>query len=201
MIEDHYKTILKPGEALFKDRGSKFYGYAFPVEDETALKDWLKTSKQAHHTARHHCYAFKINPLRPYFRGNDDGEPSNSAGTPILNQIISNDLMNVAVVVVRYFGGTKLGVSGLINAYKTAAADAIANAVVVEKTLTRNIQFNVSYADINRIMRVIKERGLNIVNQESLENATITLEIALNDYDQVLEYFKTIHYINLKEKE
>ena len=136
-MEDTYKTIEKPSEGLFKDKGSKFISFAFPVDNEEEIKEIVQSIKKEHHSARHHCYAWRLGADQLLFRANDDGEPSSTAGKPILGQIQSFDLTNILIVVVRYFGGTLLGVSGLINAYRNAALDAINQAEIVEKLVEK----------------------------------------------------------------
>ncbi len=131
---DSYLTIEKNTEGLFKDKGSKFLAFAYPVEEEEEIKEYIQALKKEHYSARHHCYAWRLGAEKTHFRANDDGEPSSTAGKPILGQIQKNDLTNILIVVVRYFGGTLLGVSGLINAYRGAAADVINNSIIVEKT-------------------------------------------------------------------
>ena len=135
LFEDTYLTIKEPSEGLFKDKGSKFSSFAFPASSEEDVKKFLAELKKQHPSANHHCYAFRLGADKQAYRANDDGEPSNTAGKPILGQIQSKDLTNILIVVVRYFGGTLLGVSGLINAYKLAAAEAIQNATIIEKTV------------------------------------------------------------------
>lgn len=198
-MEDTYLTITKEGAALFKDKGSKFFGYAFHADTENDLKDRLKALKKEHYSARHHCYAFRVNPENPSYRGNDDGEPSNSAGAPILNQILSNELYNTAVVVVRYFGGVKLGVSGMINAYKSAAAEAIAEAKIERKRITRDLVFKVGYADLNLVMRVIKENRLIIKHQDSYDVVTLTIELLRSEYERYYQLFKELNCVTFKE--
>jgi uncharacterized YigZ family protein len=135
LFEDTYKTITGSAEGLFKDKGSKFFAYAYPIEDESEVKDLVDQLKKEHFKAVHHCYAYRLGQDRTNFRVNDDGEPSGSAGKPILNVLLSKDITNILVVVVRYFGGTLLGVPGLINAYKTATQEALAEAEIIEKTV------------------------------------------------------------------
>ncbi|HZH54819.1 MAG TPA: YigZ family protein, partial [Sphingobacteriaceae bacterium] len=159
LFDDTYRTILKPSEGIFRDRGSKFIGYAYPMTDENNLKDLLGEVKALHPKARHHCYAYRLTPDRSVFRINDDGEPSGSAGRPILNTLLSYDVTNVLIVVVRYFGGTLLGVPGLINAYKAAAKEALDAAEIVEKTVNDIYELTFEYLSLNDVMRVVKEEG------------------------------------------
>ena len=168
-IKDTYRTILKPSkEAIFKDRGSKFLGYVFPLQREEEVKAIIQQLKESHFKARHWCYAWRLGKEESTirFRINDDGEPSNSAGQPIYGQLLSNDLTNVLVVVVRYFGGTKLGVGGLINAYRSAAELALEESVIVEKTIDVHYLLTFDYQFMDKVMRVIKEHKLTIVQQK-----------------------------------
>jgi uncharacterized YigZ family protein len=154
---DTYLSIEKICTGEFKDRGSKFIGFAFPVSSEDEVKDCLAEIRKLHPTAGHVCYAFRINPLNEYYRTNDDGEPSSTAGKPILGQIRSLNLQNILVAVVRYFGGTLLGVSGLINAYKETAAIALNEAVITEKQITVSFKLNVDYVKMGEVMKWIKD--------------------------------------------
>src|SRR5690554_7890956 len=147
--KDTYKTITAPSsEVLFKDRNSKFFGYAFPVEDEEIIKEHLEVLRKQHHSARHWCYAWQLGKEETRYRVNDDGEPSNSAGMPIYGQIQSFDVTNVLIVVVRYFGGVKLGVGGLINAYRTAAKEAIENGKIIEEVVKDRFELFFDYTDM-----------------------------------------------------
>ena len=154
---DEYYTLSKPSEGIFKDKGSKFIAKAFPVFSETEIKAIQEQLRSEYHDARHHCYAYMLGADKKVFRANDDGEPSSTAGKPILGQIKSFELTNVLIVVIRYFGGTKLGVSGLIHAYKTATEEALKNAEIVKKTLLDYYQLKFDYAAMNDIMRILKE--------------------------------------------
>ncbi len=163
-MEDTYKTILNPSEGLFKDKGSKFISFAYPVYSEEQIREIIQVLKKEHHSARHHCYAWRLGYEKLLFRSNDDGEPSSTAGKPILGQIQSFDLTNILIVVVRYFGGTLLGVSGLINAYKNAAQDAISQAVIVEKIVEQEIQLEFGYGVMNEVMKVFKDEKLQQID-------------------------------------
>ncbi|MFI5141009.1 MAG: IMPACT family protein [Bacteroidia bacterium] len=162
-MTDTYLTIQKATEGLFKDKGSKFFAYAFPIQTEEEIKQHITDLKKQHHGARHWCYGFRLGADKKLFRANDDGEPSGTAGKPILNQIISADLTDVLVVVVRYFGGTLLGTSGLIQAYKTAAADALQQSVKVTKYITQTCKVNFNTEVTNLVMRYLKEFDAEIV--------------------------------------
>ena len=165
-IQDTYKSISAPSEGLFKDLGSRFIALAWPVETEEEVKAIVDSLKKKYHDARHHCYAYRLGLEGERFRANDDGEPSSSAGRPILGQIDSAGLSDVLVVVVRYFGGIKLGIPGLIRAYKTSTADALANAQVVEKVAGENWRLTFDYLSMNAVMKAVKDMDLRIVSQE-----------------------------------
>lgn len=177
LFEDTYKTIESPSEGQFKDKGSKFIAYAYPFRDADDLKQLIGEVKTLHPKARHHCWAYRLTTDRSIFRLNDDGEPSGTAGRPILNMLLSNDVTNVLIVVVRYFGGTLLGVPGLINAYKTASQEALAAASVVERTVNDIYQLHFDYLQMNDVMRVMKEDQLTILKQDFEVNCSLTFEI------------------------
>ena len=160
VIKDAYKSIAARSEGLFKDNGSRFIAFAFPVETPDQVKDIVDSLKKEYHDARHHCYAYRLGYLGDTFRANDDGEPSGSAGRPILGQIDSLGLSDILVVVVRYFGGIKLGIPGLIRAYKTSTADALAAATVIEKVAGKNFRLDFDYMSMNAVMKVLKDMGL-----------------------------------------
>ncbi len=165
-MNDTYLTIQQTSESLYKEKGSKFIGLAMPVVDEEDVKSQLETIKKQYHDARHHCYAYILGEDGGVYRANDDGEPNHSAGDPILGQIRSATLTHTLVVVIRYFGGTKLGVSGLINAYKTAAAEAIASNTIKEEIITETVNFSFDYLAMNDVMRLVKDYELEIVSQD-----------------------------------
>lgn len=198
--KDIYKTILRPSEeVLHKDKNSKFYGYAFPVSDDATIKSHLEELKKLHHTAGHHCYAYQIGTNKTNYRANDDGEPNHSAGMPIYGQIQSFELTNILVVVVRYFGGTKLGVGGLINAYKTAAKMALEASLI--KTKTINVHFNITfdYKNMNKVMRIIKEKQLNIVSQTLELNCQIEISVRKSIASSIFKSFEALHKVDIKE--
>ncbi len=186
LFDDTYRTIEKPVEGLFRDRGSKFLAFAYPVNNETELKNNLAQLKGEHPKANHHCWAMRLTPDRSIFRINDDGEPSGTAGRPILNTLLSRDLTNLAVVVVRYFGGTLLGVPGLINAYKMATEEALKQAVIVEKTVNDIYSIEFDYLQMNDIMRLIKEDNLAIIEQSFDNNCSISVSIRKMQVNQTL---------------
>jgi len=165
-MDDTYKTLQEPSTGQFKDRGSRFLAFAFPVESVDEIKNIQAGLRKEHHGARHHCYAYRIGQGKENFRVNDDGEPSNSAGKPILGQIDSFGLSNILIVVVRYFGGTLLGVGGLINAYRTATKEAILTGEIIERHFTSDIQVCFPYPALNEIMKQVKENKADIVRQD-----------------------------------
>ena len=202
MAQDTYLTLASvPEPAVFKDRKSKFIAYAFPVNHFTGVKNHLENLKKEHHSARHWCYAYRIGLENVDERANDDGEPSNSAGMPILNQIRAKNLTGTLVVVVRYFGGVKLGVGGLINAYKTATQMVLEQAEIIEKIRKKNLQITFDYSDMNKVMRVVKEHQLEIVQQNLSEKGQMTLAIRLDDFDTIFDKFSKIHTIQVKKTE
>lgn len=200
LFEDTYLTIEEPSEGLFKDKGSKFIAYAYPFKEECALKDIVANLKAQHPKARHHCWAYRLTPDRSVFRLNDDGEPSGTAGRPILNTLLSRNITNVLVVVVRYFGGTLLGVPGLINAYKMATQEALQAAKVVEKTVNDVYRITFDYVQMNEVMRLVKEENLPIVKQEFDNNCVMDVEVRkllVNQVVQKLDKLNGVQYAYL----
>lgn len=186
LFDDTYQTIASPATGLFRDRGSKFIAYAYPFRDESQLKEAIAALKSEHPKARHHCWAYRLTPDRSVFRVNDDGEPSGTAGRPILNTLLSHDLTNVLLVVVRYFGGTLLGVPGLINAYKMAAQDALANAEIVEQTVNDTYRIAFGYPQLNDVMRVVKDEGLSVVRQEFEQACVLEFDVQQSRVNAVI---------------
>jgi uncharacterized YigZ family protein len=177
-IKDTYKTISTDStEVLFKDRGSKFFGYAFPVTTEEDIKVCIEALKKEHYNARHWCFAWQLGMFYERYRANDDGEPSNSAGMPIYGQLQSYDVTNIIVDVVRYFGGTKLGVGGLIKAYKTTAQKALETSTIIKKTIDEVFVLKFEYAEMNVVMRIIKDEKLLILHQKMELNCEITFSV------------------------
>ncbi|HAH58193.1 MAG: YigZ family protein [Lentimicrobium sp.] len=166
LFEDTYRTILSESTGIYKEKGSKFLAFALPVETEDQVKQELERLRKTYYDARHHCYAYIVGVDKSAWRVNDDGEPSGTGGRPIHGQLLSNDLTNVLVVVVRYFGGIKLGVGGLINAYRSAAADAIANAEIVQETIKEVYELRFKYEEMNNVMRVLKEDEVEILESD-----------------------------------
>lgn len=197
--KDTYKTIeIKPKPILFKDKNSKFYGYVFPVQSEEDIKPYINQLKKEHHAARHWCYAYQIGTETIAYRANDDGEPNNSAGMPIYGQIQSFGLTNVLIVVVRYFGGVKLGVGGLINAYKTTAQMILEAATIVNKTINNDFLISFDYKNMNKVMRIIKEKQLTIVNQKMELGCQITISVRKNEAPMIYDIFNNLFEINIK---
>ncbi len=195
---DRYKTIKSRAEGVYKEKGSKFIALAFPVETEKEAKGLLFVIKKEYHDARHHCYAFRLGPEKEFFRSSDDGEPSGTAGKPILNQIFSAGLFNVLVVVVRYFGGTKLGVPGLIRAYKTATREALGNANLITLSVMRQLELSFDYLLMNRVMRVIKEEKPRVVKQDFDTACTLVLQVEKNREEHLQEKLKRIRGLTVK---
>ena len=186
-MEDTYKTIEKPSEGLFKDKGSKFISLAFPVNSEEEIKEIVQSIKKDHHSARHHCYAWRLGADQLHFRANDDGEPSSTAGKPILGQIQSFDLTNILIVVVRHFGGTLLGVSGLINAYRSAALDAINQAEIVEKLVEEWLLVEFDYGAMNEVMKIFKDEKLPQTDPQFDLRCSIKTHIRLSELNRIEE--------------
>ena len=200
--KDTYRTIVKASdESLFKDRGSKFYGYAFPVTSEEEIKTHIESLKKQHHTARHWCYAWQLGKEYNTYRANDDGEPSNSAGMPIYGQLQSFDVTNILVVVVRYFGGTKLGVGGLVQAYKAAAQLALEKSDIVQRTIDMPFLLKFDYPEMNVVMRIIKDENIKIVKQQMELSCAIEIAVRKKDGDRIFNLFDTTYKVAIKKLE
>lgn len=200
MEKDTYNTInIASEETLFKDKNSKFFGYAFPILTEDDVKPLIETLKKQHHAARHWCYAYQIGIEKIAFRVNDDGEPSNSAGMPIYGQIQSFNVTNILIVVVRYFGGVKLGVGGLINAYKTSAQQTLEASKILEKTININYTVSFEYKNMNKVMRIIKEKKLKIISQKLELSCSIIISVRKKDAKNTFEVFNNLYEILIKE--
>jgi len=197
-----YKSLTKPGkEILFKDKGSKFYGYCFPVENEEDINQALALLKEKHHKARHFCYAWQLGKTYDTYKANDNGEPNNSAGMPIYGQLQSFEVTNCLVVVVRYFGGTKLGVGGLISAYKATAKMALENAKIKTHTINKQIQITCEYDLMNKVMRLVKELNLNIIEQDLKIRCKFIISIRQNDFNKVKSRFEQVYGLEVKTLE
>jgi uncharacterized YigZ family protein len=199
MENDTYKTLAAPSEeTLFKEKNSKFFGYAYPITSEDEVKGIIENLKKQHHSARHWCYAFQLGTDKIYYRANDDGEPNNSAGMPIYGQIQSFGVTNVLVVSVRYFGGVKLGVGGLITAYKTSAQMALEASEIVERTIDVHYTLKFGYQNMNKVMRVIKEKNLDIVSQKMEMDCEIVISTRKKNASMVLEAFTNLYEVVVK---
>lgn len=201
MLEkDTFKTIAQASdEVIYKEKGSKFIGYAYPIKNEDEVKVIIDALKSQHHKARHWCYAWQLGVESIQYRINDDGEPNNSAGQPIYGQILSKNLTNILIVVVRYFGGTKLGVGGLVNAYKTAAQLAIDSSKIVSRTINTHFVLNFEYRYMNNVMRIIKEKKAIIINQEMNLDCQFEISVRKKNSGEVRLAFEELRQIKIKE--
>jgi uncharacterized YigZ family protein len=198
--QDTYKTIANStSEILFKEKNSKFYGYGFPVSSEDEIKFHLERLRKQHFGAVHFCYAFQIGTESIYYRANDDGEPSNSAGMPIYGQIQSYGLTNILIVAVRFFGGIKLGVGGLITAYRTTAQMVLAEAEIIERTIDVHYELVFDYKNMNKVMRIIKEKNLKILTQQMDANCSIKIATRKKNAAVIFDLFSTLFEINIKK--
>lgn len=201
-MNDTYKTIATSSEEiLFKEKNSKFFGYAFPVTSEEEIKNHLDILRKQHYGAVHFCYAFQIGTDKIQYRANDDGEPSNTAGAPIYGQIQSFGLTNILVVVVRFFGGIKLGVGGLISAYRTSAQMALEASEIIEKTINIHYIVSFDYKNMNKVMRVIKEKNLEIISQNMNESCEIEIATRKKNAEQIVDIFNNLFEIDIKLKD
>ena len=205
-IKDTYRTIDQASnEILFKEKNSKFFGYAFPISTEDDVKIHIEQLRKKHPNAGHFCYAYQLGTDSVNYRVNDDGEPSNSAGTPIYGQIQSFSVTNILIVVVRFFGGTKLGVGGLISAYKNTAQLALLSCEIVEKTINLGFKLSFDYQNMNKVMRIIKEKKLEIVNQEiefdqnsGLPLGKIEIKTRKKNAEMIFDIFNNIYEIRVQ---
>jgi uncharacterized YigZ family protein len=198
-MSDIYRTIATPAEGIYKEKGSRFISFLFPVTSEEEIREILRRIKKEHHTARHHCYAWRLGAGEIRYRANDDGEPSSTAGKPILGQLISHDLTQVLLVVVRYFGGTLLGTSGLINAYREAAADAIRNATPVEQLVEEELLIECSYNELNSVIQVIKNENLNQISVEMTGRVSIRISVRKSLVAKTLVQFGNIYGVTVTQ--
>lgn len=198
MLNDTYKEVKNHTTGIYKEKGSKFIAYSYPVNSEDQVKEKLKEVKKLEYTARHHCYGYILHPDKSAQRANDDGEPSSTAGKPILGQILSNDLTNVLIVVVRYFGGVKLGVPGLIRAYKTAAAEAILGATIVTKTIKEQYEVSFKYPQMNNVMRLVKEFDLEVVNTDFQIECKLIFAVPKSKTELVVQAYKKKHELRIE---
>ena len=198
-IQDSYKSIATESRGLFKDNGSRFNAHAYPVETEEEIKEIVAALKKEYYDARHHVYAYRLGYMGDKFRANDDGEPSGSSGRPVLGQIDSNGLSDILVVVVRYFGGIKLGIPGLIRAYKTATADAIANAEIVEKIASKRYRVHFGYMSMNGVMKVMKDLNLEQKNQKFDMECSLETNVRLSLEGTFLERMEDVEGCHVEE--
>lgn len=189
-----YKTISSPSEAILSEKNSKFLGFAFPVEEEENIKVQLQKLKELHRKANHHCFAFRLGLDNNLYRANDDGEPSGSAGRPILGQIDSFELTNVLVVVVRYFGGTKLGVSGLISAYKKSAQFALENATIITKELEDLVTIHCAYTEVNDVMNYLKRMNIENWEEKYNEQCHLTVKIVKSNTETLISWLESCNF-------
>jgi len=199
-VSDTYKTLANPSpEILYKEKNSKFFGYAFPVTTEEEIKLHLEKLRKQHFGAVHFCYAFQLGTDTIQYRANDDGEPSNSAGMPIYGQIQSFELTNILIVVVRFFGGVKLGVGGLISAYRTAAQMALEEAEIIEKTINIHFLIAFDYKNMNKVMRVIKEKNVEIISQQMDESCQIEIATRKKNAEILFDIFKGMFEVEIEK--
>ncbi|MBR4911694.1 MAG: YigZ family protein [Bacteroidales bacterium] len=192
MFDDSYKTIAKPAEGSYSEKRSKFLAYAFPVQNEQEVKQRLAEIQKKHWDARHHCYAYILGPHKDAYRLNDNGEPSGTAGRPIYGQLLSKDLTNTLVIVVRYFGGIKLGVSGLQNAYKVAAREALDAAVIEERTIQETFRVTFEYVKMNDIMQILKDPNVQVLDRQSYMQCIYTISVRQREADRITEALRKI---------
>ncbi|HBU78907.1 MAG TPA: YigZ family protein [Muricauda sp.] len=196
--EDVYRTVTKPSpEILYKDRKSKFYAEVHPITSEDDVKPIVEELRKKYHTANHVCYAWQLGTENPTYRANDDGEPNNSAGMPIYGQIQSFDVTNVLITVTRIFGGTKLGVGGLIQAYKTAAQMALESAKIVQKTIKAQMRLQFEYPVMDIVMRTIKQKDLEIVSQKMELDCELVISVRLSESEEVFQLFDEMHAVDV----
>lgn len=195
-----YHTIKSNTEGIYKEKGSKFLAFAYPVYTEAEIKEKIDALKHEYFDARHHCYAWMLGADKKLFRAFDDGEPNHSAGDPILGQIRSKNLTNLLIVVVRYFGGVKLGVGGLITAYKTAAEDALNNAIVIEQEVCERVKIMYDYVSTAEVMRLVKDFDLKIIQQGFTEECSLEAELALRHKDKFNEKVKLMNVLGVPIK-
>jgi len=195
LFSDEYKTIKEPAQGSFRDKGSRFLAFAFPVSSEQEVKQKLETLRKQYYDATHHCYAYVLGFDKSAYRVNDDGEPSGTAGRPIYGQILSADLTNILIVIIRYYGGTKLGVPGLINAYKTATSEALSKAVKVTRIVKEMYQVEYPYEAMNDVMKIIKDESLEVINNEFGTKCVIRLAIRHSEAGRVVSKFSKLNLL------
>ena len=197
MFDDTYKEVKNHTTGIYKEKGSKFIAYSYPIYSKKEVKERLEEVKKIEHSARHHCYAYVLYADKSSWRANDDGEPSSTAGKPILGQIQSNDLTNILIIVVRYFGGVKLGVPGLIRSYRTAAAAAISEAKILTKTIKEHYEVGFKYPQMNDVMRLVKEFDLEVINTDFQIECKLIFAVPKSKTDTVVDTFKKNHELRI----
>ncbi len=200
-IPDSYRTIEKPSKGIYKEKSSRFFAFAYPVETEGEIKDILIKLRKKYHDARHHCYAYNLGTNNDRYRANDDGEPSGTAGRPILGQIHSAELTNILIVVIRYFGGTLLGTSGLIRAYRTAASEAIIAGNIIDRTIKKWYKIYFEYPQMNDVMKLLKERNLKPENQNFEEHCEMDVAVPLSEVSGFLNRIQVLNHVIPEEME
>jgi uncharacterized YigZ family protein len=195
--EDTFLSLARSSEGLYKEKGSKFISFAYPVENDAEIKQYLESLRKKFYDARHHCYAYVLGKEGKIYRSNDDGEPNHSAGDPILGQIRSQQLSNALIVVVRYFGGIKLGVGGLIHAYREAALDAIQNNEIVQKIVRKTIDLQFDYLQMNEVMKLIKDYEAEITTQNFESNCQLSLKIRENQFQEILQKLEKLSLLQI----
>lgn len=198
MFDYTYRTIAKESEGLYKEKGSRFIALAYPVRTEEEVKQHVAEVKKKYYDARHHCYAYILGPNKDAYRQNDDGEPSGTAGRPIHGQLLSNDLTDTLIIVIRYFGGIKLGVSGLINAYKTAAKDALDNNTIVERFVEEDYEIHFPPLGMNKVMQLLKRDTVKITDQQYDTDCIIRFTVQKRDADALLEALQKVEGASIK---
>lgn len=198
-MSDTYKTITSASEGNIKDKGSKFFAFAFPVQTEEEIKEILARIKKEHHGARHHCYAWRLGKENIKFRANDDGEPSGTGGKPILGQLLSFNLTDILVVVVRYFGGTLLGVNGLINAYRVATANALIHANIIENIIEAEFQIDFTYNKLNEVMQILKQENLNVIKTRFEEKCKLWFSVRTSEEERIKSIFENFYGVEISK--
>ena len=197
-MEDIYKTIEDPSlETLYKDKASKFYGYTFPISSEDDVKKHIETLRKQHHSARHFCYGWQLGTELIRYRVNDDGEPSNSAGMPIYGQIQAFGVTNILVVSVRYFGGVKLGVGGLINAYRNSAKLSLENSTIITKTIDVHFRLEFNYDEMNKVMRILKGNNIKILEQKLELNCQFLISVRKKSSEKIFQIFEALFKVKI----
>lgn len=197
LFSDEYKTIQEPAKGSFRDKGSRFLAYAFPVSNEKEIKTHLEALRKQYYDATHHCYAWILGYNKSAYRVNDDGEPSGTAGRPIYGQLLSADLTNILVVVIRYYGGTKLGVPGLINAYKTSTIEVLTNSTIITKIVKEVYEVEFPYETMNDVMKIIKDDALEVINNEFGMKCVIKLAIRHSDVPPVIRKLEKLNSLKI----